>query len=82
MAEDIEQFDKHIGWLNKLAPYKLKYRCSDDCQMAGCPSHIAEFEICHATDLYRIDFGDGTEIYLDGVKMAMIKEFMDRFEVI
>jgi hypothetical protein len=82
MKTEIEKFDGHINWLNKLAPYKLEYKCTDDCKMSGCPSHIATFTIFHATDTFHIDFGDGSEIYLDGVKFAMLLDFTKRFEII
>lgn len=81
MSEQIEDFNKHVSYLNKLAPYKLRYRCSEDCKVNGCPSHLAEFEINHTCDVFIIKFDDEV-IYLDGVKMAMIKDFIERFVAI
>lgn len=80
--ENIGNFRGHLTYLNKLSPYKLKYHCSEDCIPSGCPSHVATFTISHATDTFGIDFGDGREIWLDPVKMAMIKDFMNRMEMI
>lgn len=80
--DDIEEFKKYLTWSVKLSPYKLKYKCSDDCKIQGCPSHIATFEISHATDTFHIDWGDGSSIAFDGVKLAMLKEFIDRMEMI
>lgn len=82
MNDEIEKFNKHIGWSQKLSPYKLEYRYSDDCKQSGCPSHIATLTISHATDTFHIDWGDGSNCAFDGVKMAIIQDFINRFEPI
>jgi len=75
--EEIEKFDGHFSWLNKLSPYKLKYNCDEDCKQWGCPGHIAEFVLCHVTDTYQIVL-DGQAIHLDGTQFAMLLDFAKR----
>lgn len=81
-TKEEELFDKSMNWLHKLAPYKVQYRHSDDCKQSGCPSHTATFTIYHATDGFGMDFGDGQSISLDTTQMALIKDFMNRFNPI
>lgn len=76
---ETEQFNEHFGWSAKLSPYKLKYKHDDDCQMQGCPSHIAEFTLNHVTDTYSIKL-DRQEIHLDGTEFALLLDFAKRLE--
>jgi len=77
MDKEIEKFNKHFSWCNKLCPYELKYTCDNDCEMSGCPSHIARFTLWHVTDTFEIEL-NGKTINLDGTQFAMILDFAKR----
>lgn len=40
----------------------IKYRCSDDCKISGCPSHEAVLAYQSVSDAYSFENGKG-EIY-------------------
>jgi hypothetical protein len=44
-----------------MATNKLRrnYRCSDDCEQSGCPSHMAVLTHQSASDAYSFDNGKG-----------------------
>jgi len=70
---------KSWSWLKKLSPFEMSWRCYEDCRMQGCPGHTLKCRLSSAVDIIHIDFGDGTEIYLDPVKMALILHIAKKF---
>lgn len=77
MEKEIEKFNEHFGWTNKLCDYELKYRHDDDCMQSGCPYHIAKFSLNHVGDTYSISL-DRQEIHLDGTEFALLLDFAKR----
>lgn len=87
MTEEIEEFKGSANWVDKLADYKLRFRCYDDCVQWGCPGHIMHFSIGHATDTYHFKQTNKEEtivekeIYLDPVTMGLILDFCKRADI-
>jgi hypothetical protein len=77
----MKKFNGHANWLHKLAPYKMRFNCYDDCKMQGCPGHIMKFTIAHATDSYFFEQSNLEEtvcedtIKLDPIQMGLILDF-------
>lgn len=67
------------NWSNKLAPFKIKWHCYEDCRMSGCPGHTMEVSLNSVVDIIHIDFGDGTEINLPPDKMSLIMHVAKKF---
>ena len=72
----------HFNWKNKLAPYEVKYRCTEDCIMGGCPEHIAQFGVNSVSDIFIITFKAGEsgerKMYFNLEEFWMIQNFMDK----
>jgi len=75
---------KTFEWVNKLAPYRMSYRCTEDCIMSGCPKHIARFELNSVSDIFIISFKVGEsgerKVYFNLEEFGMIENFMERLK--
>ena len=70
-----------LGVINKIAPYKRKYECPEDCRMGKCPGHEATFEYYSVSKTFKITFWDGKSIHhFDSVELGMIKDFISMLE--
>lgn len=54
------------------------YHCWDDCQMSGCPGHVATLEFQSVSDYFMFKDGKGGEIGMHPVELeallSMVKE--------
>jgi hypothetical protein len=82
MEKDIFSEMFHIE--NDLAPFRIKYRCYDDCRMSGCPGHEAEFAYRSVSETFTITWrlGEAGEhiTSFDAVEFALIEDFMKRLK--
>jgi hypothetical protein len=59
---------------SKLCGCEYTYTHSDDCKIFGCPSHKARLSYNSTSDIFHLDFGDGTDFYLDVTQMNIVND--------
>ena len=65
-----------MGPVNKLSLYTVRYRCYDDCEMSGCPTHEATFEYGSASNTFCITFAGERTCY-DSTQFRLIQDFIE-----
>lgn len=77
----IEEKDlKPFCAMNKLTPYKIKFKCYNDCLQWGCPGHDATMIYHHVNEGFTLDFGDWGILSIDRTRMQIIADFIKKLE--
>ena len=56
---------------------EITYRCSDDCLMAGCPTHQGKLMYHSVSDVYEFSMNDKKLVFERGELAAMIQLLRD-----
>lgn len=59
----------------KLATKKIRYKCVDDCDSNGCPTHKGVLDYASVSETFSVQFGD-KKIMLTHVEMEILASWV------